>query len=166
MLKKKICMVGHFGVGKTSLVQRYVQTIYDDRYLTTVGVKVDKKDVIVRSQTMSLVLWDIAGRDDLADVNLSHLRGASGYILVVDGCRAATLATAVQLQERITKLFGPLPFVLALNKVDLAQQWEVQRSDIEASGWTSFDTSAKFGVGVEEVFLGLAEKIMVKDSGA
>jgi hypothetical protein len=159
MLKKKICMVGHFGVGKTSLVQRYVQTIYDDRYLTTVGVKVDKKELTVKSGPMTLMLWDIAGRDDLADVNLNHLRGASGYILVVDGCRAVTLATAVQLQQRIQQLTGPIPFVVALNKVDLAQQWEVKRSDVQALGWTMFDTSAKFGVGVEEVFLGLAERL-------
>jgi small GTP-binding protein len=166
MLTKKICMVGHFGVGKTSLVQRYVQTIYDDRYLTTVGVKIDKKEVVVKSRPVSLVLWDIAGRDDLADVNLTHLRGAAGYILVVDGCRAVTLETAVQLQQRITELYGSLPFVVALNKVDLAQQWEVKRSDIETSGWTSFDTSAKLGVGVDEVFLGLAEKLMTEGPGA
>ena len=87
MLKKKICMVGQFGVGKTSLVRRFVHSIFDDRYLTTIGVKIDRKDVSIDGQALTLMLWDMAGEDDLAELNVSHLRGASGYILVADGCR-------------------------------------------------------------------------------
>ena len=165
MLKKKICLVGHFGVGKTSLLRRFVDNMYEDTYLTTVGVVIRKKDSVVASKPLTMMLWDMAGKDDLAEVKLSHLTGASGYILVADGCRAVTLATAVQLQEKITQLFGPLPFVLAVNKSDLAPKWELQRSDIEACGWTSFDTSAKLGTGVEEMFMGLAEKLVAGDPG-
>jgi small GTP-binding protein len=157
-MKKKICMVGHFGVGKTSLVRRFVESIFDDKYLTTVGVKIDRKDVTVGGQAITMVLWDLAGEDDLAQFNMSHLRGASGYILVADGCRAATLAKAVELQERITKAVGELPFVLALNKSDLKEQWEVGEEP-PAPGWTIFQTSAKLGKGVEEMFRGLAEKL-------
>ena len=165
MLKKKICMVGHFGVGKTSLVRRFVETIYDERYLTTVGVKIDKKEMQLRGHDLTLMLWDIAGRDDLADVKLTHLAGSSGFILVADGCRATTLETAVQLQVHITEMFGALPFVLAVNKADLAQQWELKREAIDALGWTALDTSAKFGTGVEELFLALAEKLIPPGSG-
>ena len=164
MLKKKICMVGHFGVGKTALVRRFVESMFDERYLTTVGVRIDKKDIVLRERPLTLMLWDIAGKDDLAEVKLSHLSGASGYILVVDGCRASTLQTAVELRERIAKMFGPLPFVMAVNKADLADQWEVQRADVAACGWTSFETSAKLGSGVEEMFLALAKKLLPEDS--
>lgn len=153
-------MVGHFGVGKTSLVRRFVDSIYDERYHTTVGVKTDKKEVVVGSKSLTLMLWDMAGKDDLAEVKLSHLTGASGYILVVDGCRAVTLETAIQLQRAISEQFGALPFVLAVNKSDLAERWELKRSDIEACGWQTFDTSAKLGTGVEAAFLTLAEKLM------
>jgi small GTP-binding protein len=158
-------MVGHFGVGKTSLVRRFVLSEYDDKYLTTMGVKIVKKDVQIGDTPVTLMLWDIAGKDEIAPVNLAQVNGTSGYILVVDGCRAATLATAVDLQKNITKMYGPLPFVMAVNKVDLESQWEVKRADIDACGWTSFDTSAKSGVGVNELFMRLADKILQGDAG-
>ena len=160
MLKKKICLVGQFGVGKTSLVHRFVDSIFDQRYLTTVGVKIDRKDVTVGSETVTLMLWDLAGEDDLAQLNVSHLRGASGYILVVDGCRAASLAKAVELQQRIAAQLGPLPFVLVLNKADLRDQWEVEAAAVSARGWPTFETSAKAGSGVQEMFLALAGKLI------
>ena len=64
MLQKKICMLGSFAVGKTSLVQRFVKSIYSEVYQTTVGVKVDKKDVQVNGTDLTLMLWDIYGEDD------------------------------------------------------------------------------------------------------
>jgi small GTP-binding protein len=157
-LKKKICMVGQFGVGKTSLVRRFVDQIYDDRYLATVGVKIDRKDIAVGASPLTLMLWDLAGEDDLEQLKISHLRGASGYIVVADGCRAASLEKAVELQKRITDQLGELPFVLALNKADLRDQWEI--SGAAESGWPVFETSAKSGAGVEEMFVSLAEKLL------
>jgi small GTP-binding protein len=160
MLKKKICMVGQFGVGKTSLVRRFVHSIFDDRYLTSLGVKIDRKDVSIDGQSLTLMLWDLAGEDDLAELNLSHLRGAAGYVLVADGCRAATLEKAIELQQRITHTLGPLPLVLVINKADLRDQWEVQNAQVAQYGWPTFETSAKAGKGVEEMFLGLGAKII------
>src|SRR5271154_6839916 len=160
MLKKKICMVGQFGVGKTSLVRRFVDSIFDERYLTTVGVKIDRKDVAVGSASVTLMLWDLAGEDELTQLNVSHLRGASGYILVVDGCRASSLAKAIDLQQRIAERLGPLPFVLVLNKVDLRDRWEVQDTVVSQYGWPTFATSAKAGSGVEEMFLALAGSLL------
>jgi small GTP-binding protein len=160
MLKKKICMVGQFGVGKSSLVRRYVESIFNERYLSTIGVKIDRKDVTVGSESVTLVLWDLAGEDDLAQLNASHLRGASGYILVADGCRAASLAKAVELQQRIASQLGPLPFVLVLNKADLRDRWEIKGAAVAEHGWPVFETSAKAGTGVEEMFLALAGKLL------
>jgi len=156
MLKKKLCMVGAFGVGKTSLVRRFVDSIFDERYLTSIGVKIDRKDMNIDGQSLTLMLWDLAGEDDLAQLNVSHLRGASGYILVADGCRASTLEKAVELQQRVTQALGPLPFVLVVNKADLRDQWEVQNKQVAEYGWPTFETSAKTGTGVEEMFLGLS----------
>jgi len=160
MLKKKICMVGAFGVGKTSLVRRFVDSMFDERYFSTVGVRIDRKDVTLEAASVTLMLWDLEGEDEVAQVKVSHLRGASGYILVVDGCRAATLAKAAELQRRITQQLGPLPFVLALNKADLRDQWEVQGAALEELQWPTFETSAKAGSGVEEMFLALARKLL------
>ncbi|MGH8605890.1 MAG: Rab family GTPase, partial [Gammaproteobacteria bacterium] len=100
MLQKKICMLGFFGVGKTSLVRRYVSSVYSDTYLTTVGVKIDKKTVTVREQTLNLLLWDIAGADDISALRTSYLRGAAGYLLVADGTRPETLESARSMQGR------------------------------------------------------------------
>ncbi len=61
MLKKKICMLGYFGVGKTSLVSRFVRSMFADRYQTTVGVKIDKKVLSVDGRDVTLMLWDLAG---------------------------------------------------------------------------------------------------------
>ena len=158
--KKKICMVGQFGVGKTSLVRRFVESMFDERYLTTIGVKIDRKDVTVGSDSVTLMLWDLAGEDDLAQLKVSHLRGAAGYILVVDGCRASSLAKAVELQKRISDQLGPLPFVLVLNKADLKDRWEVQPAAVAEYGWPTFETSAKAGSGVDEMFLALAGKLL------
>ena len=71
------------------------------------------------------MLWDIYGQDDFQTVQASQLRGMSGYLLVVDGTRRATLETARQLQEKATDAVGPVPFILLLNKLDLAAQWEI-----------------------------------------
>jgi small GTP-binding protein len=160
VLKKKICMVGQFGVGKTSLVRRFVDSIFDERYLTTVGVKIDRKDVIVGTASVTLMLWDLAGEDEMAQLKVSHLRGATGYILVVDGCRAASLAKAIELQQRIAAQLGSLPFVLVINKSDLRDRWEVQDATVSKYPWPTFETSAKSGAGVEEMFLALAEKLV------
>jgi small GTP-binding protein len=160
LLKKKICMVGQFGVGKTSLVRRFVDSIFDERYLSTVGVKIDRKDVAVGPVSITLMLWDLEGEDERTQLKTSHLRGASGYILVVDGCRAASLAKAVELQRRIADEIGSLPFVLVVNKTDLRDQWEVRQPDVAELGWPTFETSAKDGSGVEEMFLALAGELL------
>jgi small GTP-binding protein len=165
MLKKKICMVGGFGVGKTSLVRRFVDSIFDERYLTTIGVKIDRKDLSVDGRAVRLMLWDLAGEDELEQLKVSHLRGSSGYILVVDGCRVATLEKALELQRRITQILGPLPFVLVTNKVDLHDKWEIDRTQLAGHGWATFETSAKTGSGVEEMFLALAGILLSSEAG-
>jgi small GTP-binding protein len=165
-IQKKICMLGGYAVGKTSLVRKYVESIFDERYLTTMGVKIDKKQVIVNRRQVTLVLWDLAGEDDLAQIRPSHLRGASGYILVADGCRESTLEQAIAIQEKSEQQLGPVPFVLAINKVDLAAEWQIRDADVEwlaQTGWTCLRTSAKTGVAVEELFLHLAQKMLSEE---
>ena len=159
MTQKKICMLGAFGVGKTSLVSRFVSSVFSDKYLTTVGVKVDKKVVPVEGDDVTLMLWDIYGQDEFQTVRTSYLRGASGYLLVADGTRMQTLAVARSLHETAAAVVGHVPFVLVLNKADLEAEWEVDARAlirIAEDGWPIIRTSAKTGVGVEEAFLKLA----------
>ena len=113
MIQKKVCMLGGFAVGKTSLVARFVRSIFSEKYLTTVGVKIDKKAVMAGDREVTLVLWDINGQDEFQDVQESYLRGMSGYLLVVDGTRRATLETAAKLQEKAVAVAGRTVFVPA-----------------------------------------------------
>ncbi len=78
MIQKKICMLGGYAVGKTSLVQRFVKGIFSEKYLTTVGVKIDKKVVQVGGREVSLILWDLHGEDDFQQVQMSYMRGGFG----------------------------------------------------------------------------------------
>src|SRR5689334_19420208 len=116
-------MLGYQGVGKTSLVARYVRSPFSEKYHSTVGVKTDKKTVLVDGRTVTLMLWDIHGEDEFQTVQASYLRGTHGYLLVVDGTRRNTLDAAFRQQERAESACGAIPFVLVLNKSDLADQW-------------------------------------------
>jgi len=163
MIQKKVCMLGGFAVGKTSLVARYVRSIFSEKYLTTVGVKIDKKVVTAGDRDVTLVLWDINGQDEFQDVQESYLRGTSGYLLVVDGTRRATLETAAKLQEKAVAVAGNVPFIVVLNKSDLAAEWQVDERGIlkfAERNWTIVRTSAKTGEGVEESFLKLTQAML------
>lgn len=165
MISKKVCMVGAFSVGKTSLVQRFVRSIFSEKYLTTLGVKIDKKVVTVDGNEVTLMLWDIYGEDEFQKLRISYLKGASGYLLVADGTRPDTLDAAVNIHERIKDTIGHLPFILLLNKSDLTEEWELKDEDIAdllEKNWTIQKTSAKTGAGVEEAFFTLARKMIEK----
>jgi small GTP-binding protein len=129
-IQKKICMLGAFSVGKTSLVKRYVSSVFSESYLTTVGVKIDKKTVDLPDKNVNLILWDLAGEDDIASLRMSYLRGSAGYVLVADGTRRVTLDVALSLRARVDAAHGSLPFVLLLNKHDLSEQWSICEADI------------------------------------
>jgi small GTP-binding protein len=156
-------MVGAFATGKTSLVAKFVYSIFSEKYQTTVGVKIDKKTLTVEEQELNLILWDLYGEDEFQKLRTSYLRGSSGYLLVVDGTRKSTLQTAIDLQQRVEENLGKLPFILVLNKWDLQDEWELDSENIEAieqKGWTTIKTSAKTGLNVEEIFHILATKIL------
>jgi small GTP-binding protein len=161
-VQKKICMLGSFSVGKTSLVKRYVESVFSESYLTTVGVKIDKKTVALGDRTVNLILWDLAGEDDLSSLRMSYLRGAAGYVLVADGTRPATLDLAVSLRQRVEADYGQLPFALLVNKLDLREQWAVSDGDLEklrGGGWWVRPSSARTGEGVEDAFTDLAARV-------
>jgi small GTP-binding protein len=164
MLQNKICMLGGFGVGKTSLVSRFVSSIFSDAYLTTVGVKIDKKKVSLDTGEMTLMLWDIYGQDEFQTVRDSYLRGATGYLLVADGTRYSTLETAVSLQKRAESVIGRVPFLLLLNKRDLDREWQVDEQTLVTlveRGWKVVKTSAKTGEGVEDAFTTLGREMAI-----
>jgi small GTP-binding protein len=169
MIQKKVCMLGAFAVGKSSLVTRFTHNTFSEKYLTTIGVRVDKAILQIGEKAVHLILWDLAGEDDFHQVRTSYLRGASGCLLVVDGTRRATLETAWLLWQRTRDAIGPVPFVLLLNKADLAHEWEVEKdavAELTTAGLEVIRTSAKTGQGVQEAHVTLARQMLDEQSWA
>ncbi|MCP3874483.1 MAG: GTP-binding protein [Desulfobacteraceae bacterium] len=164
-MKKKICMLGAFAVGKTSLVQQYVNSIFSDKYHTTVGVKIEKTTVVMDDTNVDLIIWDLHGEDEFQHVRLSYLKGSSGCIYVADGTREKTLATALSLRKIAQNTIGKLPFILMINKSDIKDQWEIDDEtidDLKNQGISLIITSAKTGDEVEQAFKILTQKMMEK----
>ncbi|MCR9248640.1 MAG: GTP-binding protein [bacterium] len=163
MIRKKIAVVGAYAVGKTSLVQRFVNGIFSDRYLTTVGVKIDKCEVEVDGETVMLVVWDLEGEDGAHQIRHSHVRGAAGLLLVADGTRAQTLEIALRLGRELEEVLGPLPSLLLVNKADLRADWEVTEAALvsaRSSGRRVLETSALSGSQVQAAFEELARDML------
>lgn len=165
MIRKKICLLGAFSVGKTSLVQRYVQSIFSEEYLTTVGVRIEKKTLNVDGVDVSLVIWDLHGEDEFQKLRESYLRGSAGSLLVADGTRPHTVDIALLLLERLREVCGDLPVELMINKNDLTDEWSVDLDAVRAQAAEAGAdlvpraTSAKTGEGVEEAFGELARRM-------
>lgn len=163
MITKKICMLGAFSVGKTALVKQYVHSMFSDQYLSTVGVKISKKIIHVNSIDVTLILWDMEGKDEYVDVNISYLRGAMGFFVVADGTRRETLDSALNMRLLAIDLIGKVPHMLLMNKADIADQWEItdsQIAQVEGKGIQVLRTSAKTGQGVEEAFTSLTKAML------
>lgn len=161
--KFKMCMIGATAVGKTSLVARFVSSIFHERYATTIGVKIQARQVRRGDRVANLILWDLSGQDEFQNVQPSYLRGAAGYLVVIDGTRRETIDTAISLQALAATTIGDAPFVVALNKADLIASWDIDARAQEAldrRGWNVIRTSARTGDGVEEVFDRLLDGIL------
>ena len=153
--------MGDFAVGKTSLVSRLAHSLFTDKFQTTVGVNIDSKEFTLETgEQVKLVLWDIAGGSTLSPEELRYLYGTSSYILVVDGTRAGTLQTALNLDKVAQTVLGSIPRILLFNKYDLLPQWEIQQGDIDElqdPTRPQFLCSALTGEQVNTAFQTLAE---------
>jgi len=156
-------MLGSFAVGKTSLVRRYVDSIFSENYVTTIGVKIDKKVISANNTDLALLLWDVYGEDDHQSVLPSYLRGMAAYILVVDPSRPATFNSAKKLHTLVLETLGKKPFVLVLNKSDIKSEWEMNDAiyaELKAAAITTIETSAKTDTGVKEVYQMIANALV------
>ncbi|MEM6262807.1 MAG: Rab family GTPase [Bacteroidota bacterium] len=161
-VSKKIALIGSHAVGKTSLVSQFIHNKFPEEYLTTIGLKVDKKTVVIDNFQLDMVIWDIAGQDDADNVPHYYLRGCSGIILVTDLSRPNTYK---KLKEQASMLKGLIPnveIVIAANKKDLLTAEEITRVTGEYPLPPDAVTSAKLGEGVEEMFIEMAKKLLAQ----
>ena len=167
-LTTKICIVGDFAVGKTSVVERFVNNHFSEKYLSTVGVKIDTKEIDLKSLNLSikLIIWDVAGADEFGEKEFSYLRGAAGVVYVVDGTRESTLASVQKIKTQITQRYDDKPNVLLLNKKDLTDSWQFNDGTVQSLHdhfGVVYQTSAKTGVEVDLALTKLAELIVDRD---
>ncbi len=159
-LSKKICLLGDFAVGKTSLVRRFVYDRFDDKYISTIGVKVSRKTVAVPRADeiveLTMMLWDLAGSEEFNRVRASYLRGLSGAILVCDLTRANTLENLTTYVYDLRDIDPAARIIIAANKGDLLKQHQVTRAQVEEVAnkldAVFYVTSAKTGSEVEKLF--------------
>lgn len=159
-VSKKVILIGHFGVGKSSLVQRFVHQKFSDKYITTIGVKIDKKIVTVDGFQVTMIIWDIAGEDSQQKVPTSYRLGAHGALYVFDISRPSTYENLQAELEYLEGIIPGIPVQILANKSDLLSEEEKQeiigglpRNDV-------FETSAKSGLHVEEAFALLAKSMV------
>ena len=159
-MNKKVILVGHFGVGKSSLVKRFVHSQFSEEYITTIGVKIDKKAVTVNGLTVNLLIWDIAGEDSQQKIPQSYRLGAHGALYVFDLSRPATYenleSEIFALQEQIPGI----PVEILANKKDLVSEESIQEALQKIDPYLASTTSAKTGDYVEEAFAKLTQKMI------
>jgi small GTP-binding protein len=162
--QKKICLLGEFAVGKTSLVRHFIEGRFDDRYLSTIGVKISRRQLTRPYGKLNLLLWDLAGSDEFnGQSRTNYLRGAAGALIVCDLTRGETLSGFRRYVDQIQAVGLSIPLVFVGNKVDLPESRAISEAELAAIaqefGAPYFVSSAKTGENVATVFERLAEQI-------
>lgn len=148
-------MIGDVGVGKTSLVRQFVHQVFDDTYLSTIGVRVDSKNMKIDGQEVNMLLWDLAGEMSQAKVFKDYLKGAHGVIAVFDITRPDSYENVLGIVSNEEWNISQIPSLIIGNKNDLKVDGDVE------SGYTcDLFTSAKNNENVESVFDSIAKKIL------
>ena len=171
VLKKKICLIGSFAVGKTSLVERFVNNRFEEKYLTTIGVKVSEKLLppLHDSRTgesiqHTFLIWDIAGLEKFDSVGTHYFRGAAGALAVADLTRSDTISDLYSLCKKFIEINPDACLQVIGNKADLIDDVSSVRPELErvAESFASqlSITSAKTGENVEKAFMNLSHRLV------
>ena len=170
VITRKICLLGDFNVGKTSLIRRFVEDKFSDRYLSTVGVKVSRKSVKFKTDTnlppLNLLIWDLEGNTKFKSITPSYLKGAAGSIIVGDLTRTNTLNSLNQHIDLFLKINPQATIAIALNKADLVPPEKLAKL-IELHNYCDrttvlgvYPTSAKTRENVADLFVKLSRSFV------
>lgn len=160
MTSKKVILAGSFGVGKTSLFNQFIFNKFDDKYLTTIGVKVNKKVVDIEDRQLSILLWDIAGEVSQDKVPVTYFLGASGVIYVFDLSRPSTYKNIQQDIDYLSSILNGGVIRVVGNKKDLMTEEQINIIKEQISVPLEMTTSAKTGENVEELFYDIGKALL------
>ena len=161
MISRKVILTGNFGVGKTSLFRRFISNTFSEKYITTIGVKVDKKTVFINGEEVSILLWDIAGEVKQDKVPKSYFLGASAIIYVFDLTRPSTYKNLKVDMQILKEVLPDAILKVVGNKSDLVESAEVKQIVTNLPVTVDTVTSAKTGQNVEGLFENLATAFLV-----
>ncbi|MGJ8683294.1 MAG: Rab family GTPase [Nonlabens sp.] len=159
MVSKKIVIVGHFGVGKTSLIRRFVEDVFSEDYKVTIGVHILKKTVEVNEKEINLILWDTEGTDNIEDIRKAYLLGTHGFIFVCDLTRPVTYSNIESQTEYLQTNFNNVPILSIGNKSDLLPKGSISDKKEELS-FLDMLVSAKEGNNVQRLFEKIAKMLL------
>jgi small GTP-binding protein len=163
IVQKKICLLGDFAVGKTSLVRRFIEGRFDDKYLSTIGVKVSRKKVMRSGYQLNMLIWDLVGGNEFSRAETGYLLGTAGALIVCDLTRPDTLEALHRYTHQIRAVNPGVSLLFLGNKVDLTAERAISNEVLTAvSAELQSDyllTSAKTGEQVEAAFDLLADFI-------
>ena len=158
MIAKKVLLVGNFGVGKTSLIRRFVNNEFSEDYISTIGVRVSTKEVKINNQLLKLLIWDVAGTQNDEKVPKAYFLGASAAMFVFDLTREETYLEINKYLESIRELSGLKKITIVGNKKDLLNASELETVLRKIEITVDFVASAKQDENVEDAFKLLGEQ--------
>jgi small GTP-binding protein len=165
-ITKKMCVIGDGGVGKTSLIRRFVIDKFDDKYITTIGTKTSRKTMIIKENgtklNLTLIIWDILGQRNFTRINKTAYRGANGAFIVLDLSRRATLYSFESWLISLHNVAGDIPITVLANKNDLKADFGEDEIEtlVKDYGSPYYLTSAKTGKNVNEAFYSLGQMML------
>ena len=162
-----ILLLGDTSVGKTCLISRYANGVFKEEYISTVGVDYVSKQEIINDQNINVKLWDTAGQERYKALTPSYLRGAEGIVLVYDVTKSESFDSLKVWIDSLKSNLGEnsLPIIIDGNKIDLDDRdvsKETAQKFAQEYNYKYFETSAKSGVGVDELFREIVNQILEK----
>lgn len=163
IVQKKICLLGDYSVGKTSLIRQYVEERFDETYLSTIGVHMSRKRLERSEHQLDFFIWDLAGGEDFNNIGRNYLLGAAGALIVCDLTRPNTLPLLTYYAEQMRSINEKAALVFIGNKVDLVKNQTLLHDDLQTAiapfSNSYLLTSAKTGHNVNSAFAHLADNI-------